>query len=100
MTSSAMLAVSGWTLGLGAWMGLASVVAFVTHGLDKRSAMRGRRRVPEARLHLMELIGGWPGALVAMGLFHHKVRKPSYLVITLGIMAVWIVIVVWVVSAD
>jgi uncharacterized membrane protein YsdA (DUF1294 family) len=89
MTSPAMLAVSGWTLWLGGWMGLASVVAFIAHGLDKRAAIRGRRRVPEARLHLMELIGGWPGAVLAMLLFHHKTSKPSFLVITVAIVALW-----------
>jgi uncharacterized membrane protein YsdA (DUF1294 family) len=95
MTSSVMLAVSGWTLWLGAWMGLASVVAFIAHGLDKRAAIRGRRRVPEARLHLMELIGGWPGALLAMLLFHHKTSKPSFLVITVAIVVLWGGLAAW-----
>ena len=38
----------------------ASVVAFVAYGLDKRAAVRGRWRIPEATLHAMELFGGFP----------------------------------------
>jgi uncharacterized membrane protein YsdA (DUF1294 family) len=96
MTSSAMLAASGWTLWFGAWIGLASAVAFVMHGLDKRAAIRGRRRVPEARLHLLELIGGWPGALLAMLLFHHKTSKSSFLVITVAIVVLWCGLAAWI----
>ena len=33
---------------------------------------------PEARLHLLELCGGWPGALVARQWLRHKTQKGSY----------------------
>ena len=62
-----------------------SLVTFVTYGLDKRAARRGDRRVPEARLHLLELCGGWPGALVAQQVFRHKRRKGSFLIVTAAI---------------
>lgn len=73
-------------------IGLAMInaISFVAHGLDKRAAMRGARRTPEARLHLWELLGGWPGAILAMCLFRHKVRKASYLVVTVLIVTLWI----------
>ena len=58
-----------------------SVVTFVAYWVDKRAAVRDRRRVPEARLHLMELLGGWPGALVAQILVRHKSRKLSYQIV-------------------
>lgn len=74
------------------WMSLASLVAFGAHGLDKRAAIRGRRRVPEARLHGLELVGGWPGAIVGMLVFRHKIRKASYLVVTGLIVAAWIAV--------
>lgn len=41
-------------------------------------AERGRWRTPENTLHVAELLGGWPGALVAQQLFRHKTRKISY----------------------
>lgn len=74
---------------------LVNVIAFVAHGLDKRSAVHGRRRTPEARLHLWELLGGWPGALLAMSLFRHKIRKASYLLVFGLIATAWIVGIVW-----
>ena len=55
-----------------------SVVAFATYGFDKRRAVAGGRRVPERTLHGLELIGGWPGALVASRVFYHKTRKGSF----------------------
>jgi uncharacterized membrane protein YsdA (DUF1294 family) len=95
MTLAATPAASGWPVWIGAWIVLASVAGFVMHGLDKRAAIHGRRRVPEARLHLLELVGGWPGALVGMWIFHHKVRKPSYLLVTASIVAAWVAAAIW-----
>lgn len=78
-----------WLLG---WVLLSSLIAFVAHGRDKRAARLGRRRTPERTLHLLELIGGWPGALLAMTIFHHKTRKASYFLVTALIVLVWIVV--------
>ncbi|MHC4245704.1 MAG: DUF1294 domain-containing protein [Planctomycetota bacterium] len=75
-----------WLLG---WVLLSSLIAFVAHGRDKRAARRGRRRTPERTLHLLELIGGWPGALLAMTVFHHKTRKASYFLVTALIVLIW-----------
>jgi uncharacterized membrane protein YsdA (DUF1294 family) len=45
--------------------GLMSLITFVVYYLDKRAARLGRPRTPEATLHVLELLGGWPGALLA-----------------------------------
>lgn len=58
--------------------GIMSLVVFVMYGIDKRAAGRGAQRIPENRLHLLELLGGWPGALLAQQLFRHKTRKGRY----------------------
>ena len=55
-----------------------SSISFVAYGRDKRRAENGRRRNSEGRLHLFELLGGWPGAFVAQRYFRHKNRKISY----------------------
>lgn len=55
-----------------------SLAAFALYLHDKRSALCGRWRTPEVQLHLIELLGGWPGALVAQQAFRHKTRKPSF----------------------
>lgn len=52
-----------------------SVIAFAAYGLDKRRAQNGGRRIPEKGLHLMALLGGWPGALAGQRTFRHKTRK-------------------------
>jgi uncharacterized membrane protein YsdA (DUF1294 family) len=64
---------------------VASVVTFAAYGLDKRAAVRGAPRTRERTLHVMELAGGWPGALVGQAVFKHKRRKAAYMVVCLGI---------------
>jgi uncharacterized membrane protein YsdA (DUF1294 family) len=55
-----------------------SVVAFFVYRSDKRSAQAGEWRVPEATLHFIALIGGWPGAFLAQRVFRHKTSKLSF----------------------
>jgi len=57
---------------------VASLVAFAVYAFDKGRARRDGRRVPERVLHLLELLGGWPGAFAAQRLLRHKNRKLSY----------------------
>jgi uncharacterized membrane protein YsdA (DUF1294 family) len=74
----------------------ASVVCFTAMAWDKLAAVRGARRVPERRLHALELAGGWPGALLAIAALRHKSSKPSFWALTLaaallhvGLWAAW-----------
>ncbi len=64
------------------------VITFVAFAVDKGAAARGARRIPEARLHLLELLGGWPGAVAAVVLLRHKRRKPAFLVVLMLVVAV------------
>lgn len=41
-------------------------------GLDKLLALLHRRRIPEATLLTLSLLGGSVGAMLGMTLFHHK----------------------------
>lgn len=52
-----------------------SLTSFVAYGVDKRWAAIGGRRVRERTLHLLGLLGGWPGGLVARRYFRHKTQK-------------------------
>jgi uncharacterized membrane protein YsdA (DUF1294 family)/cold shock CspA family protein len=56
----------------------ASLISFGQYWQDKARALNGARRTPEKSLHLVELLGGWPGALLAQQIFRHKTRKASY----------------------
>lgn len=80
-------------LGAGNWLGLAgyallSLVCVGLYGYDKRQARAQGQRTPENVLHAVELLGGWPGALVAQQVFRHKTRKLSYQLVFWGIVLV------------
>ncbi|TRX74305.1 DUF1294 domain-containing protein [Pseudomonas mangiferae] len=57
---------------------LASGLVFFLYRRDKALAQRDARRIPEATLHGLEWLGGWPGAWLAQGAYRHKTRKASY----------------------
>lgn len=58
-----------------------SVVCFTAYGLDKRRAANGSRRIPEQTLHILALLGGWPGAVLGQRHFRHKTKKLSFLIV-------------------
>ncbi len=58
---------------------LLSLVTYLVYALDKSAARRRRHRVPERTLHLLSLLGGWPGALLAQYTLRHKTAKPRFL---------------------
>jgi uncharacterized membrane protein YsdA (DUF1294 family) len=58
-----------------------SCIALFAYGFDKRRAANGDRRVPERTLHILALLGGWPGALMGQRQFRHKTNKISFLVV-------------------
>lgn len=64
------------------WLGVfglfMSVVTYWVYAVDKRRAEAGEWRVPEANLHLLEILGGWPGAFLAQRRLRHKCSKGSY----------------------
>ena len=60
------------------WMGALSALAFALYGWDKALAKLHRRRIPEVALLCCAQQGGSAGALLAMALFRHKIRKPPF----------------------
>ncbi|MBT8148135.1 MAG: DUF1294 domain-containing protein [Gammaproteobacteria bacterium] len=58
-----------------------SLVTFAAYALDKSAARKGTRRTPESTLHLLSVLGGWPGALVAQQTLRHKTVKKEFRVV-------------------
>lgn len=52
-----------------------NVVVMAFYMWDKKMAAAGGRRIPEAVLHLLALLGGTVGALAGQRIFRHKTRK-------------------------
>jgi uncharacterized membrane protein YsdA (DUF1294 family)/cold shock CspA family protein len=89
----ALLFTAGWIglLGWGIyqqrlpawWWTLAAVLAlnlltFVVYAIDKSAARAGSWRTAENQLHLLSLLGGWPGAWLAQQGLRHKSSKRSF----------------------
>ena len=74
---------------------VSSVVVFAMYGSDKSAAVRGARRIPEANLHAVAVLGGWPGALVARRAFRHKTTKQPFRTIFWGTVIANCVALAW-----
>jgi uncharacterized membrane protein YsdA (DUF1294 family)/cold shock CspA family protein len=55
----------------GAYFGI-SILSFWIYAIDKSAARNDRWRTAENTFHLLGILGGWPGALVAQKVFRHK----------------------------
>jgi uncharacterized membrane protein YsdA (DUF1294 family) len=60
------------------WLALTSLAAMALFVVDKHAAMHDHRRVSEATLLGVALLGGWPGAWLALWWLRHKSRKSAF----------------------
>ncbi|MFA5634938.1 MAG: DUF1294 domain-containing protein [Anaerovoracaceae bacterium] len=58
-----------------------NLFTFLVMGLDKRKAIKRRRRISESTLLALAFLLGAPGVLIAMPVFRHKTKKPLFLVL-------------------
>jgi uncharacterized membrane protein YsdA (DUF1294 family) len=58
--------------------GIASILTVKLYGIDKSAEKRGKIRMPEAFLHLSELLGGWPVLLISQQVFRRKNVQVKY----------------------
>jgi uncharacterized membrane protein YsdA (DUF1294 family) len=56
----------------------ASIISFVAYYIDKNAAKHGGWRIQENTLHIMALLGGWPGAYAAQRIIRHKTIKEPF----------------------
>ncbi|HAQ41881.1 MAG TPA: DUF1294 domain-containing protein [Clostridiales bacterium] len=61
---------------------LINIISFLLFFTDKQKAKRDRWRIKERTLHMSSFLGGTLGSIAAMILFHHKTKKPAFIVIT------------------
>ena len=73
----------------GAYAIVISALTYWVYARDKRRAENGEWRVPEARLHLLDLLGGWPGGFLAQRRLRHKCSKGSYQFVF------WLIVLAW-----
>lgn len=76
LAGAAYFHLIGWWIP--AVYGAVSGVTFVAYAADKARAVDTGWRVSESTLHLLEILGGWPGALFAQQCLRHKTAKSDY----------------------
>ena len=57
---------------------LLSGLTYRCYAKDKRAARLAQRRTPERTLHILALLGGWPGAVLAQTRLRHKTQKQPF----------------------
>jgi uncharacterized membrane protein YsdA (DUF1294 family)/cold shock CspA family protein len=65
-------------LALASLYAVLSLITFAAYASDKSAAKQGRQRTSERTLHVLGLLGGWPGALLAQRILRHKSSKTSF----------------------
>lgn len=65
-----------------------SFVSFILLFIDKKRAETNGWRISELYLHLVELLGGWPGALLGQKYIRHKTKKWRYRLV------LWLIIII------
>ncbi|ALF60062.1 DUF1294 domain-containing protein [Psychrobacter urativorans] len=63
--------VVGWYAALG-------LITYLMYAKDKAAAQSGDWRTPESTLHLLSMLGGWVGAMVAQTYLRHKSQKADF----------------------
>ncbi len=77
-----------------------SLITFIIYWLDKRAAKSNTRRIPENTLHLLALVCGWPGGLVAQQWLRHKTLKVPFRYVLWATVLLNAGVLAWFVSAN
>jgi uncharacterized membrane protein YsdA (DUF1294 family) len=75
----------------GLWYVFFSITLFTLYGIDKSQAQVNGRRIPEKTLHFLALAGGFVGGFIGRTFFHHKTRKPIFLIILLASLVIHLI---------
>lgn len=78
---------------------LLSCLSYIMYSLDKAAAGKNMWRTPESTLHSVDLLGGWPGALIAQQQLRHKTVKVSFQRVFWATVLVNVAVVAWLVHS-
>ncbi|MUJ19442.1 DUF1294 domain-containing protein [Aliivibrio fischeri] len=77
LASVALVMFNGEKMFLVLYLGM-SLLTYAMYAVDKNAAKKGNWRASENTLHVLSLLGGWPGALFAQNQFRHKSKKQPF----------------------
>ncbi|MEZ9625472.1 DUF1294 domain-containing protein [Aliivibrio fischeri] len=77
LASVALVMFNGEKMFLVLYLGM-SLLTYAMYAVDKNAAKKGNWRISENTLHVLSLLGGWPGALFAQNQFRHKSKKQPF----------------------
>ena len=60
------------------WYAMLGLVTYLMYAKDKAAAQSSEWRTPESTLHLLSVLGGWVGAMVAQNYLRHKSQKVDF----------------------
>lgn len=66
-----------------AYFVIMNIASFIVFYVDKKKAIDDKWRIEEKTLHALSFLGGAIGSFIAMKMFHHKTKKPVFVVITI-----------------
>ncbi|TVP45889.1 MAG: DUF1294 domain-containing protein [Gemmatimonadales bacterium] len=76
-----------------------SCAGFALYLHDKRAARSGAMRMRERTLHVVDLLGGWPGGLLAQDRVRHKTGKAAFQLVFWMTVAVNCAVLAWLLRA-
>lgn len=78
--------------------GVIASLTFIAYAIDKAAAQGNRWRIPESTLHVLALLGGWPGAMLAQTLLRHKSVKKEFRLIFWITVTINLLVLGWLLS--
>jgi uncharacterized membrane protein YsdA (DUF1294 family) len=76
------------------WLLVINVVTAIAYAWDKTQARRGGRRIPERRLFLLNVLGGFGGAWLVFFGMRHKTQHRSFWVVQSVATIAWVLVLV------
>ena len=86
-------------LSIAAYFVLTNLIGFALMGIDKRKAIKGAFRIPEATLFIVALIGGSIGSIAGMYIFKHKTRHFTFVYGMPAILILQIILIILLMQA-